>query len=105
MEDPCNKKGPKIPSQVEAFPDQDDGNGYSQITFCPLYFAKPSLVVAIIKGLSSGDHEVRFNLETYENRGMLCDPLFIIQSIVTVFPPYQRLVCCSEEIHSDKKIG
>ncbi|MCJ1282317.1 hypothetical protein MMC26_001640 [Xylographa opegraphella] len=53
---------------VEAYSDQDDGQGYFQINFCPRFFNFVSLSDAMITGLAFTDTDDRFNLDNYENR-------------------------------------
>ena len=55
--------------QLEAYSDPEgDSNGYSQITFCNLFFNAQSLSDAVTLGKAKpGDQ--KYNLENYDNRG------------------------------------
>lgn len=68
IDDPCDDTK-KIETGVEAYADQADENGYSQINFCPPFFRLPSLGSAVAQGLASLDPFTQYDLRTYENRG------------------------------------
>lgn len=85
MKDPCNPKGPKIPSWIEAYSDENDGNGYSQTTFCPRYFDLKSLGTVISNGLAETDTYDKYDLTKYDNRGVFPERLCMLHENST-FP-------------------